>query len=530
MKRSDLLLRLFVHRDAFRSRPTAYLIALWWRLRGKRLRSRYQFARLLGGTSRAYDLWRIWHEGGERSDAKKGITPQIVALVDATTGEQSAVTETLLSLAAEGIRALPVHANDMAAFADVAMKIGGEEVWPWLMLLVAGDLLATGAGNAYRAALADTDACLAYADDDVLDAFGRRTVPHFKPDWNSELFNHFDYLTGACVLRANRDEFLSLAANRDWMQRLVVQKASEHIPLHVRKILHHRRRRPMPSVPAAAHHVRSLPPVTIIVPTRNRVDLLRTCLGGVAATDYPKVEVIIVDNDSDDAATLEYLAGLDPASHHVLRHAGDFNFSAINNRAAAEARGTLLCLLNNDIEVIDSSWLQTMAVQAMRDDVGAVGAQLLYPDGRIQHAGVVIGMGNAAGHAHRLLRPGDEGYFRRHALPQFVSAVTAACLVVSRERFLAIGGFDERNFAVAFNDVDLCLRLNQRGWQSLYEPRATLIHHESVSRGWDRDPVGARRFEGELAALKRLWSTDVGIDPYHHPELSRASEHFVVRL
>jgi GT2 family glycosyltransferase len=240
--------------------------------------------------------------------------------------------------------------------------------------------------------------------------------------------------------------------------------------------------------------------------------------------------VIVVDNDSDDPATLAYLASLEPARVRVLRHPGTFNYSAINNRAAAEARGRLLCLLNNDIEVTTPDWLAIMATQALRDDVGAVGAQLLYPDGRIQHAGVVIGVGNAAGHAHRFLRPGDKGYFRRHAFPQFTSAVTGACLVVARDRFLAVKGLDERNFAVAFNDVDLCLRLNQRGWQSLYEPRAVLIHHESVSRGLDLDPVGAARFAGELAALKSIWKTDEIVDRFHHPQLSRASEQFSVAI
>jgi GT2 family glycosyltransferase len=276
--------------------------------------------------------------------------------------------------------------------------------------------------------------------------------------------------------------------------------------------------------------VGDLPPVTVVIPTRNRVDLLQTCLNGVGATDYPNIEVIVVDNDSDDPRTLDLLANLDPARYRVLRYAGEFNYSAINNHAVSEANGRLVCLLNNDIEVIEPNWLATMAVQALRKEVGAVGARLLYPDGRIQHAGVVIGMGGAAGHAHRLLRPDEEGYHRRHALPQFVSAVTAACLVVARERFLAVGGLDEKNFPVAFNDVDLCMRLNRSGYQSLYEPRATLIHHESISRGLDRDPIGAARLAGELAALKRLWGTEEGIDPFHHPELSRASERFVVKL
>ncbi|WP_139150028.1 glycosyltransferase family 2 protein, partial [Sphingobium yanoikuyae] len=273
-----------------------------------------------------------------------------------------------------------------------------------------------------------------------------------------------------------------------------------------------------------------LPPLSVIVPTRNRVDLLRTCLDGVAAAHYPQANVIVMDNDSDDPETLAYLAALDPARHQVLRHSGAFNYSAINNRAAAQAQGRLLCLLNNDIEMTDPHWLAILATQALRPEVGAVGARLLYPDGRIQHAGVVIGVGNAAGHAHRFLRPDEEGYFHRHSLPQFTMAVTAACLVVERDKFMAVDGLNERDFAVAFNDVDFCLRLNKRGWQSLYEPRATLIHHESVSRGLDRDPVGAARFAGELAALKRLWQTDEIYDPYHHPALSRASEQFAVAL
>ena len=274
----------------------------------------------------------------------------------------------------------------------------------------------------------------------------------------------------------------------------------------------------------------TLPKVSVIVPTRNRLDLLRTCLEGVESTDYPNLEVIVVDNGSDDPATLKYLLNLDPARYRVLRVPGPFNFSELNNRAVQMAAGELLCLLNNDIEVLEPDWLAIMARQALRPDVGAVGARLLYPDGRIQHAGVVMGICGGAAHAHRLLQPDEEGYFRRHALPQFVSAVTAACLVVRRKKFEAVGKLDEQNFAVAFNDVDLCMRLNAQGWQSLYEPRATLIHHESVSRGLDRDPTGAERFAREFEALNKAWCTATLVDSYHHPAFSRFSERFVFDL
>ncbi len=453
----------------------------------------------------------------------------IVALIDLRAGQER-LDETLSSLSAEGVQAFLIGSSDTPELVDAAHLIDWNE-GPWLMPLSSGDRLAPGAVRSYRSSNIRAETRIVYADDDLLDKRGRRTSPHFKPDWNRELFRHFDYLSGACILRASQHELEGVVGIRDWAQHLIIHSAKQEAPLHVREMLHHRRTRPRPRVPAAVElPTRDLPPVSIIIPTRNRVDLLQTCLNGIAATEYPNIEIIVVDNDSDDPWTLDFLAGLDPARHRVLRHAGAFNYSAINNRAVEQASGRLLCLLNNDIEVIEPNWLASMAAQAIREDVGAVGARLLYPDGRIQHAGVVIGMGGAAGHAHRLLNPAKEGYFHRHALPQFVSAVTAACLVVVRERFLAVNGLDESNFSVAFNDVDLCLRLNQRGWQSLYEPRATLIHHESVSRGQDRDPVGAARLAKELAALKRLWRTEDRTDPFHHPELSRVSERFVVKL
>lgn len=528
-KAAKLWLTLSIHCDAFRNDPPAYLTAIWWRLRRKKLRSHSQLARLFGASPRAYDMWKLLRDSISPADCGNNQGPPILALVDMKAG-QGRVEETLCSLEAEAVSALLIGTRDMPDLAEAARQIDWSAE-PWLMPIAVGDRLARGAASAYRAAIAGAEAEIAYADDDLLSKRGRRTEPHFKPDWNSELFHHFDYLSGACILRASREDLETISGADDWASQLVKQAVGEGTPLHISKILHHRQERPCPRVPAVPIiQSRDLPPITVIVPTRNRVDLLQTCLNGVAATDYPDIEVIVVDNDSDDPQTLEYLSSLASAGHRVLRHAGAFNYSAINNHAVAEARGRLLCLLNNDIEVTEPNWLATMAVQALRKDVGAVGARLLYPDGRIQHAGVVIGMGSAAGHAHRFLQPDEEGYFYRHALPQFVSAVTAACLVVMRDRFRAVGGLDETNFAVAFNDVDLCMRLNQQGWQALYEPRATLIHHESVSRGFDRDPMGAARLAAELDALKRLWGTDKAVDPFHHCELSRASEHFVVRL
>ncbi|MFT3975861.1 MAG: glycosyltransferase family 2 protein [Sphingomonas bacterium] len=519
--RGPLGLRLAVQLQAFTAAPAKWLEAAWWRLVGKRLRSRWLFSPLLGSAPVAYRLWLSRNE--TEGSCSPVASPPIVALVDdsAEAGEE-ALAATLHSLALENLPALVGTPAEAAARIDWAAS-------PWLLPLAAGDTLAPGAARAYRMAIAKRATRIAYADDDRIDAANRRSAPHFKPDWNVELQGHCDMLSGASILQPTRAELERVGAVREWPRRLAELLAAEAPPIHVRKVLHHRRTRPLPQFPAALVPG-ILPPISIIIPTRNRADLLRTCFAGLAATTYPDREILVVDNDSDDPETLALLGSLDPKIARVLRHPGGFNFSAINNRAAAEAKGRLLCLLNNDVEMIESTWLNTLVTQALRPEVGAVGARLLYPDGRIQHAGVLLGLGGGTGHAHRLLRPDDEGYFRRHALPQYVSAVTAACLVVSREKYLAVGGLDEREFPVAFNDVDLCMKLNTRGWQTLYEPRATLVHHESISRGLDRDAAGARRLAGELAALKRKWVPEGMVDPFHHPALSRFSETFVVDL
>lgn len=524
-KNAPLSTRLGLHLDALRIGPATYLKAVWWWLLGKRLRSRLTLAPLLGRSPRAYAIWQARET---LPPVPASTAPVITALLTHGEDDDEGKGEDLTraSLLQEGI----------AVLRPGQLQVTGEG---WLLPIRIGDVLAPGAGNIYRAAAASVspDVHVIYADDDLSNENGDRVSPHFKPDWNAELYRHFDYLTGACIVRVDAGSIAGVPAKS--LARALVDKAlitsAPARALHLPHILHHRQRRPLPRRPAAsvlsARQRAALPPISVIVPTRNRVDLLQPCLEGVASTDYPSpIEILVIDNGSDDPATLDYLSTLDPAFARVLSMPGPFNFAALNNEAATQASGELLCLLNNDIEITEPDWLTTMAHQAIRDGVGAVGAQLLYPDGRIQHAGVVTGIGGAACHAHRLLWPDDEGYFHRHALPQFTTAVTAACMVMKRERFLAVDGFDAEKFRVAFNDVDLCLKLNARGWQSLYEPRATLVHHESVSRGLDRDPAGAARLSKELEALNEKWSTSTMRDPFHHPALSRFSERFVIEV
>ena len=207
---------------------------------------------------------------------------------------------------------------------------------------------------------------------------------------------------------------------------------------------------------------------------------------------------------------------------------GAYNYSAINNFAVREARGSHICLLNNDTEILRGDWLCEMMRHAVRPHVGAVGAKLLYADRSVQHAGVIVGLGDAAGHAHRYLPDDKPGYFNHAHLPQYVSAVTAACLVVEKKKFLEVGGLDETHLAIAFNDVDLCLKLGAAGWRNVYTPHAMLIHHESKSRRRDSMASEQRRYHRELETLQKRWRTVGFKDPCHHPNLSRASETFQV--
>ncbi|AWW73684.1 glycosyl transferase [Erythrobacter sp. KY5] len=516
--------------------PWLYAKCAFWRLTGKRLRARLRLAPILGSTPHAYNLWQALREN-ERDTPEEMGSARLIALVEDGDGTEATL---------ESLRQAGIEAQIIAHDADAALRaLSNEQGELWVMPLASGDRVNPRAGKIYRntADAAPQSGCLIYADDDLIDRKGQRKAPHFKPDWNSELFQYHDYLTGAAIVRAG----LRVEPGDDWARALIEHGISTTRELggeviHCPTVLHHRRKRPEPRVPTAHPKPGSpLPSVSVLVPTRDRVDLLRTCLEGLARTDYPQsTEIIVIDNGSTDPETRDYLASLDPDFARVLRDDRDFNFSALNNRAAVEAKGELLCFLNNDIQIADPRWLKAMAAQAIRPEVGAVGAQLLYPDGRIQHAGVVTGIGGAAAHAHRLLRPKDLGYFQRHNLPQFASAVTAACMVVSRHKFDAVGGYDEDKFAVSFNDVDLCLRLRAKGWHNLYEPRAQLVHHESVSRGRDLDPVGSARQRREVEALQERWGTQLVMseeigerpahDPFHHPELSPYSEQFVLRL
>jgi GT2 family glycosyltransferase len=268
--------------------------------------------------------------------------------------------------------------------------------------------------------------------------------------------------------------------------------------------------------------------VSLCIPTRNGLAVLKPCLDAILKqTSYPDFEVLVVDNQSDCPATLEYLAALEAGDSRVrvFRYDQPFNFSAINNYAVAHARGEVVGLVNNDIEPRHPEWLTEMVAHAVRPGVGCVGAKLYYPNGRIQHGGVVLGIGGVAGHAFRF-EPGDAtGYQGRLALAQNYSAVTAACLLVRKSLYQEVGGLDER-LAVNYNDVDFCLKVKALGYRNVWTPHAELTHHESYTRGGPVSLKNRKHAEREFRLMRERWGELLDNDPAYHPKLTRVHEDF----
>jgi GT2 family glycosyltransferase len=381
------------------------------------------------------------------------------------------------------------------------------------------------------------DVQLIYTDEDAIDATGRRRDWRFKPAFSPNLLEATDYLGQLALMRTDAVRALggwhsdADDARHDLLLRFT-KHAPPHTIVHLAKLLVHTMRSQVPTVRTQARPLPNpAPRVSLIIPTRDGAGVLATCIRSIRSrTTYDNYEIIIVDNGSVQDETRRLFAELatDPAIR-ILPRPEPFNFSRLNNSAAREATGTILGLVNNDIEVTDGAWLSEMVALAARPETGCVGAKLLYPDGRIQHAGVVVALGGVAGHAYRLA-PGDEpGYLGHLRAVHEVSAVTAACLLVRRKVFEAVGGLDE-GLTVAFNDVDFCLKVRAAGYCNLLTPFATLVHHESASRGSDLTPAKARRFADEYATMQRRWGADLLNDPYYSSHLTYDREDYSLRL
>jgi GT2 family glycosyltransferase len=450
----------------------------------------------------------------------------------------------------------------ISAASNSALELAAGE---FVALLDHDDLLAPHALYAIADAInKHPDADLFYSDEDKIDAAGRRCDPYFKPDWNPELFYSQNFVSHLGVYRTSFIRALGgfrtgFEGSQDYDLALRVTAQTRGPVVHIPHILYHWRLFPgastyssiqLDKASAAArraiteqlsslgehasviesvggyHRVIRQEPdrwplVSVIISTRDHVDVLASCIEGLfEKTDYPGLEILIADNDSREPETKSFFENVQRRGVRIFPSPGQFNFSRINNAAAREAKGDILLFLNNDISMIDHSWLKEMIIYAMRPDVGAVGARLLYPDGAVQHAGVVLGLEGVAGHIHLGAARNDPGYFSRLKLVQDISCVTAACMAIRKAVFQQIGGFDEENLAVAFNDVDLCIRIREAGYRIIWTPHAELYHVESKSRGSDLVPSQLKRFRSEEEYMRRRWAKQLACDPFFNPNLS----------
>ncbi|WP_114008022.1 glycosyltransferase family 2 protein [Cohaesibacter intestini] len=418
------------------------------------------------------------------------------------------------------------------------------------------------------------DVDLIYSDEDKIREDGQLDAPHFKPDWNEELFLTQNYINHLTVLRRSlvkavggfRPGFEG-SQDHDLLFRVLLHTQPERI-IHIPRILYHWRvfrgsgsvsdtdlRQAIDARQRAAREYLTqkyperrfrltkasngcnrihyglpdpAPLVSIIIPTRDGLDLLRACLSSLLdKTNYPAFEILIVDNESQHTETHAYFQQIQQLENvSVLSYPGAFNYSAINNFAVSKAKGSVVALLNNDIEVIEASWLTEMVSNAVRPEIGAVGAKLLFTDGSVQHAGVLLGGPAIANHAFQGYAHYHEGYQSRLQLPQYYQAVTGACLVVEKHKYLSVGGMEDEVLKVAFNDIDFCLRLAEQGYHTLYTPYAVLHHHESMTRG--AGGSGTRnRLRQESAYLKRRWPSAIEKDKYYNRHFSNENGKFV---
>ncbi len=409
-------------------------------------------------------------------------------------------------------------------------------------------------------------ASIIYSDEDKIDASGKRFDPYFKCDFNYELFLAQNMISHLGMYRRTLLEEIDgfrvgYEGSQDYDLALrALEKIELAQILHVPHVLYHWRAIPgstarnvnekkyavevarqavkehlqrshieavVSPAPESPEYNRiqfrlpaGLPLVSIMIPTRDRADLLGPCIDSILKrSSYPNFEIIIIDNGSVEPATTQLFTRLPTDRVRVVWDDSPFNFSALNNHGARVAKGEILCLMNNDIEVLTPDWLEEMVSFAHRDEIGCVGARLWYPSGFLQHAGVITGVGCVAGHAHLNLLRGDRGYFNRAVLHQSFSVVTAACLLVRQAVFEQVGGLDE-SLAVAYNDVDFCLRVREAGYRNVWTPYAEMVHYESATRGYETTPAKRARLEQEMTLLRQRWGEQLFNDPAYSPNLN----------
>lgn len=446
----------------------------------------------------------------------------------------------------------------------------------YLALLDHDDLLWPNALFEAAAAINRTKADMLYSDEIVLDGeLKNLKAYHFKPDFSPDTLRGCNYITHFLVFgrellqRAGGGEDSRYDGAQDFDLILRLSEKAEKIH-HIPKVLYVWRSHeqstagdisakpyaieagaaaiaaqlerlgrqgkvePQPNAPGS-YRVRyalgAQPLVSILIPNKDHIEDLRRCLDSLAAkAGYEPIEVLVIENNSTDPQTFDFYRDELPRYGfcRLVTYEGPFNYSAINNFGAQQAKGEHLLLLNNDIELLTDGFIRELLMFSQRADVGAVGAKLYYPDDRkIQHAGVFIGIGGSAGHSHKGVPGDDLGSMYRLSTVQNMSAVTGACLMVKASLYRELGGLDEKNFAVSYNDIDFCLRLRERGLLNIFTPYAQALHYESKSRGLDTQGENARRYTAERERFREKYAELLQKgDPYYNPHLTLRYENY----
>jgi len=414
---------------------------------------------------------------------------------------------------------------------------------------------------------------LIYSDEDKIDDQNRRFNPHFKSGWNPDMFFSQNYISHLTLIKKEIVDTVGgfrrgYEGSQDYdliLRCLPYIKDSEIS--HIARVLYHWRaiegstalnaaeksyttsaavralqdyfkhtgkkvtvgRGMLENTYKVTYHIEEDSPlVSLLIPTRDGYEVLSKCIQSILdKTDYTNYEIIILDNETNDIRTLEYFEEIKKFKHiKIIEYHYPFNYSSINNFGVTHARGKVIGLINNDVEVISTHWLTEMVQHALRPEIGAVGAMLYYDNNTIQHAGVVLGIGGVAGHSHKYFPKGAFGYFSRLKIIQNYAAVTGACLVVRKELYEEVNGLDEKNLKVAFNDVDFCLKLQVKGYRNIWTPYVELYHHESVSRGSEDTKEKQERFGKEIMFMQKKWKNMLNNDCYYNRHLSNKFEDF----
>lgn len=417
---------------------------------------------------------------------------------------------------------------------------------------------------------------LIYSDEDKIDEKNHRYQAHFKSGWNPDLFYSQNYICHLVLLKKSIvDKIGGLRKGYEGSQDydLLIRYIDEinHNEIdRIEKILYHWRAiqgsTALDANEKSYAHIAGLkalkssfikkdrnitvehgllkntykvnyplpkdePLVSIIIPTKDGFNILSKCIKSILEkTIYKNYEIIIIDNQTTSKKTLAYFDKLNTYENiRIIKYPYAFNYSAINNFAVQHAKGEIIALLNNDVEIISYHWLTEMVQNAIREDIGAVGAMLYYDDNTIQHAGVILGIGGVAGHSHKYFQKGVNGYFSRLKIIQNLSAVTGACIVVRKKLYEEVGGLEEKNLKIAFNDVDFCLKLLEKGYRNLWTPYVELYHHESISRGKENNPEKIARFNSEIDYMKSRWLNYLQADNYYNYNLTLKHENFEIK-